>query len=195
MVMLSGLDTASPSDMDTHDSLRRSFLPPVSLNVLPLAAYAALNIRDYTSLGQHGDSTPSGKLKAKDASLLALVSPLGLCLVVLLRCPAGKTPRLYLLCKVNSVTLDYHAEHASCKTRRSQITASRKRLLSKRASPSFQQQGRPSEALLATFLSKGDTRLQLTLKLLSRIVCVRHLSFPPIRLVRRWVTRQIHSEH
>jgi len=73
MVMLSGMDTVSPSDMDTHDSLRRSFLPPLSLNVLPVAAYAALNIRDYTSLGQHGDSTPSEKLKAKDASFFAQV--------------------------------------------------------------------------------------------------------------------------
>jgi len=71
--MLSGLDTASPSDMDTYYSLRRLFLPPLSLNVLPVAAYAALNIRDYTSLGQHGDSTPSEKLKAKDASFFAQV--------------------------------------------------------------------------------------------------------------------------
>ena len=88
MVMLSGMDTVSPSDTDTYHSLRRSFLPSPSLDVLPVAAYAALNFRDYTSLGQHGDSTPSEKLKAKDASYLVLVSPPGLCLVVSLRCSA-----------------------------------------------------------------------------------------------------------
>jgi len=44
MVMLSGMDTVSPSDTDIYHSLLRSFLLTPPIDVLAVAAYGALNI-------------------------------------------------------------------------------------------------------------------------------------------------------